>query len=164
MATNYTFSPAAESDLPAVFALIDARIRWMQSQGIHLWDTYREAYPDDYYLAAIAVGRLFTAKLAGRVVAAATLFDHDARWTDGASALYVHNLVSAPDVPGAGQAILAFCEAQAQARNCDFLRLDCSRFNPRLNAYYDALGFAFVASLPGDEYYVPNLREKKLRD
>lgn len=158
----YVFTPAAEADLPAILALIDHRIHWLQARGIRLWDTYREAYPDEYYRAAIRDGRLFTAKAAGRVAAAVTLFDHDSKWTDGADALYVHNLVAAPEFPGAGRAILDFCEAQARGRNCSFLRLDCSRFNPRLNEYYEALGFAFVAALPGDEYYAPNLREKRL--
>ena len=47
----YTFSPAAPEDLPAVYALMERRIRWMQARNDHLWDAYREVYPDGYFRA-----------------------------------------------------------------------------------------------------------------
>ena len=158
----YTFSPAGPDDLPAVSALIESRIRWMQENGNPQWDTYREAYPDEYFRAITAEGRFWLLKADGRVAAMISLWDEDGQWTDGAPALYLHNLAADGDFPGAGAAILGCCAERARALGRDRLRLDCSARNPRLNDYYASQGFAFVAALPGNVYYQPNLREKIL--
>lgn len=162
MAAHYQIVSAETADLPAVFALIDQRIRWMQSRGMHLWDTYREAYPDEYFHTLVREQRLYLLKSGETVAAMASLFEEDRRWTDGAAALYIHNLAADIRFPGAGQAILEFCAEQALAIGCDRLRLDCSAENPRLNAYYETQGFAFVSTLPGDRYYRPTLRQRCL--
>ena len=158
----YTFSPAAMAELPAVYALIDRRVRWMQAQNNHLWDTYREAYPDSYFHRLVREGRLWLLSCDGRIAAMVSLFNSDSQWTDGAPALYLHNLAADNDFPGAGAEILRRCGEQARLLGRDRLRLDCSAENPQLNAYYEGQGFAFVAALPGDVYYQPNLREKIL--
>lgn len=163
MTAHYQIIPAGEADLPAVFDLIDQRIHWLQERSNPQWDTYREAYPDEYFHALVRKQQLYLLKVEDTVAAMAALFASDSLWTNGAAALYVHNLAADARFPGAGRAILEFCEAQARAQNRDFLRLDCSAKNPKLNEYYESLGFAFVATAPGDEYYIPNLREKKLR-
>ena len=158
----YTFSPAGLSELPAVFALIDRRVRWMQSRGNHLWDTYREAYPDGYFRTVTENGQLWLLWSDDRMAAMVTLWDTDGQWADGAAALYLHNLAADEAFPGAGAAILNCCAERARLLNRHWLRLDCSAENPQLNDYYEAQGFAFVRALPGDEYYRPNLRERML--
>jgi len=158
----YTFSPAALDELPAVYALIESRIQWMRKCGNPQWDTYREAYPDSYFETVTREGRLWLLRQEGRVAAMVSLWDSDRRWSDGVPALYLHNLAAHGDFPGAGAEILRRCAARARLLNRQRLRLDCSARNPRLNDYYEAQGFAFVASLPGDVYYQPNLREKIL--
>lgn len=158
----YTFSPAAPGDLAAVFALIDRRVRWMQQRDEHLWDSYREAYPDDYFRDLIRDGRLHLLKAGENIAAMISLWDSDEKWTDGVPALYLHNLAADEEFPGAGAEILRRCAQEARRLGLERLRLDCTAFNPRLNAYYEAQGFAFVATCPGDIYYTPNLREKLL--
>lgn len=156
-----TFIPAAEADLAAVFALIDTRIRWLAERGIHQWDTYWEAFPEEHYRTAVRDGALFVLKREGRITAVAALRREDALWTDGAPALYIHNFAACPDHPGDGEEVLRRCEAIARAEGLDFLRLDCLATNAALNAYYESRGFAFVTTLPGNEYYVPTLRQKR---
>ena len=158
----YTFSPAAPEELPAVYALMERRIRWMQANGNPQWDTYREAYPDTYFQAITSEGRLWLLRAEGRVAAMISLWDEDSQWADGAPALYLHNLAADGDFPGAGAEILRRCAEAARAQGLNRLRLDCSAENPLLNAYYEAHGFAFITALPGDEFYRPNLREKLL--
>ena len=162
MTAQYRIVPAGAADLPAVFALIDRRIRWLQERNNPQWDTYREAYPDEYFHALVREQRLYLLKDGETVAAMAALFDSDSLWTDGAAALYIHNLAADTHFPGAGRAMLDFCETRARAQGCAFLRLDCSAKNPQLNEYYESLGFAFVAAAPGNVYYTPNLREKVL--
>jgi GNAT superfamily N-acetyltransferase len=165
MDARYTVSPAAESDLADVFALIDERIRWMDEQGIVQWNTYDywTVFPRSHYRAAMEAGRLFVLKEDGRTVASVTLTVEDAHWHDGAAALYIHHLVSATDSHGAGDAMLAFCTEKALTEGCDYLRLDCARHNRQLNDYYETHGFVLVGDDPGPAY-MANLREKKLRD
>ena len=158
-----TFSPAAPNDLPAVYALIGSRIRWMQEHGNTQWDTYREAYPDSYFEDITRDGRLWLLRQNERVAAMVSLWDSDRRWTDGVPALYLHNLAAHGDFPGAGAEILRRCAERARALDRQRLRLDCSARNPRLNEYYETQGFVFVAALPGNVYYQPNLREKILK-
>ena len=158
----YTFSPADLSHLPEVFALIDRRTRWMQAHGNRLWDTYREAYPDDYFRTVTEKGQLWLLRQDERIAAMVTLWDTDSQWTDDAPALYLHNLAADEAFPGAGAELLRRCAQRAKTLHRDRLRLDCSAENPRLNAYYEAQGFAFVTALPGNAYYRPNLRQRML--
>ena len=158
----YTFSPASLDDLPAVFALIDRRVLWMQQRNNHLWDAYREVYPDDYFRDLVREGRLYLLKRDGEAAAMISLWDSDEKWTDGAPALYLHNLAAEERFPGAGAEILRRCGDCARTLGRDRLRLDCTAHNPRLNDYYEGQGFAYVSTCPGDIYYTPNLREKTL--
>ena len=131
----YTFSPASFDDLPAAFALIDRRVLWMQARNNHLWDFYREVYPDDYFRDLIRNGRLYLLKQDGELAAMISLWDRDHRWTDSAPALYLHNLAADERFPGAGAEILRRCGERAIAEGRDRLRLDCSAKNPRLPLY-----------------------------
>ena len=158
----YTFAPADLNDLPAAFALIDRRVLWMQQRNNHLWDAYREVYPDDYFRALVQEGRLYLLKKDGEAAAMISLWDSDEKWADGAPALYLHNLAADERFPGAGAEILRRCAIEARALGRDRLRLDCTAHNPRLNDYYEAQGFAYVTTCPGDIYYTPNLRERVL--
>ena len=158
----YTFSPAVPDDLAAVSALIDSRIRWMHQRNDHLWDTYRDVYPDDYFRDLIREGRLYLLKQGSDVAAMISLWNSDEKWTDGAPALYLHNLAADERFPGAGAEILRRCALEARRLGRDRLRLDCTALNPLLNAYYEGQGFAYVTTCPGNIYYTPNLREKLL--
>ena len=92
--------------------------------------------------------------------AVATLMEEDPLWSDGVAALYVHNLAGDPEVPGAGTRLLRRAMALALERGKAYLRLDCQRDNPELNAYYERLGFSYVGLGPVEEGgYRGNLRQ-----
>ena len=155
------FVPGTVSDLEAVYALIDARISWMDDVGIQQWNVtnYWECYPKAYYETAAAEGRLYVLKCEGIVVGAVVLREQDKRWNDHRSAFYIHNLVTAIGTKGAGEAILKACFDLAAARKKSRLRLDCSISNKKLNAYYEKQGFTFAGTC-ADGAYQGNLREK----
>ena len=117
---------------------------------------------NSYFEDITAEGRLWLLRQDDRIAAMVSLWDSDRRWTDGVPALYLHNLAAHGDFPGAGAEILRRCADYARSLGRQRLRLDCSARNPRLNAYYEAQGFAFVAALPGNRYYRPNLRQQCL--
>ena len=96
---------AQPADAAAVLELIKARIRWMDEQGIRQWNTtgYLEAYGLDYFMQAARQGVLYVLRPPqGPIQGAVILLEEDPRWPDGAPACYVHNVVTACGVPGAG--------------------------------------------------------------
>ena len=179
--SEYYFTAAQPAEAEEIFALIDARIRWMDEMGIEQWNKsdYWKCYPRSYYFDAIGERKLYVVKEAdcdrscgeegreedgrcGRIAAAVVLRDADGRWPDDGRALYVHNLVTALDAGGAGAALLRFCERLAAERGKEFLRLDCAASNRRLNDYYEEQGYTLRGNV-SDGAYAGNLREKALR-
>ena len=150
-----SIQPAQPADAAAVLELIKARIRWMDEQGIRQWNTtgYLEAYGLDYFMQAARQGVLYVLRPPqGPIQGAVILLEEDPRWPDGAPACYVHNLVTACGVPGAGQALLAFCRRHALGLGKQYLRLDCAADNRKLNRYYEAQGFQWAGSVEEGPY------------
>ena len=146
---------AQPADAAAVLELIKARIRWMDEQGIRQWNTtgYLEAYGLDYFMQAARQGVLYVLRLPqGPIQGAVILLEEDPRWPDGAPACYVHTWVTACGVPGAGQALLAFCRRHALGLGKQYLRLDCAADNRKLTRYYDAQGFQWAGSVEEGPY------------
>lgn len=163
----WQFSPAAPGDLPAVFALYEARVRWMDETGIRQWnDTdYLNVYPMTYYQAHQEAGRLFVLRDGREIAAAIVLLEQDARWPEmtGTDAYYAHNLVTALSAKGAGRILLLATEDLARARGKRFMRLDCAVDNDFLNGYYASMGYVPAGECV-DGPYVGTRREKRLTE
>lgn len=162
---EYILETGTANDLASVYALIDARIRWMDEVGIEQWNktAYWSCYPKTYYEEAVKAGILYVLrqKDTAQVVGAVVIHDHDRLWVDDKPAYYIHNLVTASGHPGAGSAILEACERLATENRRACLRLDCAASNAKLNAYYEARGFRYVEPVV-DGPYTGNKREKLL--
>lgn len=147
---EYIFQPAVPQE--AVFHLYKQRVSWMNEKGLHQWnDTdYLNAYPISYYREHQEAGSLYVLKRSadGAVVGAVVLLTGDERWADAETvpAYYIHNLVTVPNLPGAGKASL---------------RLDCSVDSAFLNAYYESQGYRLCGRCQDGPYY-GNRREKRL--
>lgn len=153
---KYLLEPAEAGDVSAVFALIAARIRWMDRCGIRQWNVtdYLKYYPLEYFAGYQRQGRLWVLRRAGgrAPVAAAILKNRDERWPDGRDACYVHNLVADEGEKGAGAALLRLCEARAARMGQTALRLDCSAGNEKLNRWYESLGFHCAGTMALGKY------------
>lgn len=163
--TAYRFGPASSADLPRVYQLIDARIRWMDEKGIRQWNVtdYWGCYPPAHYQRAVDMGCMHLLRREnGEIVCMAVLWEEDPRWPeDGVPAYYVHHLVTALDAPGAGRAILRHCEAYAARQGKHYLRLDCAVDSPVLNTYYGSQGYE-PAGECADGLYTGILRQKRV--
>lgn len=162
---QFSFERADFSDLEKVFALIDARIRWMDEKGIEQWNKtdYWGCYPKQYYIDIVKNGSLFILKRTnGReIIGAVVLTEHDNRWLDDQPAFYIHNFATAIEEKGAGKIILDNIEKLAEECGKSAIRLDCARTNEKLNQYYESAGFRFVEPVT-DGIYTGNKREKKI--
>ncbi len=161
----YVFQEATSEEIEMIFELYKKRITWMDDVGIHQWNVtdYLRAYPIDYYSEQQRLGNLYVLKDNNMIVGAVVLLESDNRWLDrtAASAYYVHNLVTSPDIPGAGRVMLAEVEKLAARSGKLYLRLDCAVDNAFLNEYYAKMGFV-VAGHCEEGAYVGNRREKAL--
>ncbi len=161
---NYTFLPAVESDLPAVFKLIDDRINWMDEVGLKQWNVtnYWECYPESYYRMRMDMGELYIMKDAkGNAVATAALIKDDYRWPGDKDAFHVHHLATAIGIHGIGAIAIDFCKDISRKFNMPYLRLDCAVGNDMLNNFYKDLGFTYAGPIV-DRLYTGNKLEFKL--
>lgn len=152
---------ARREEIPAVLALIQERIEWMQAQGLRQWNVgdYLSLYGRAYFGRACSLGQLYVAYRGEQLAGALVLLEEDPRWEADVPAFYVHNFATRTDMPGVGGQMLAYCEALCWQQGKTHLRLDCSVHNGKLNDYYAAKGYAFVSSfIEGD--YEGNRREK----
>ena len=156
---------ADASHLEAFYELIRRRIVWMEENGIRQWNVtdYWGVYPEDYYARQQEQGRLYILENEGRLLAAGVVFEEDPRWENSGDvpAWYLHHFAAFPEVRGAGVLFLRELERQARELGKQRLRLDCAVDNPRLNRYYEELGYAVCGSCV-DGVYEGITREKIL--
>lgn len=164
---DYTFEPAHPSDLERVYELIDRRIHWMDEVGIRQWNVtdYWGVYPKKHYMDCLDRGELYVIRRNSDDIAVgvAVLYESDARWEDAppARAYYVHHFATDLAEKGIGTQMLYLMEKLGVRNGKQFLRLDCSTDNPKLNAYYEAAGYRF-AGYCIDGVYHGTRREKAL--
>ncbi len=162
---TYIFQAAKPQDIESVFSLYEKRVEWMNKAGIHQWnDTdYLNTYPLSYYEKQQKLGNLYVLINEAFIVAAVVLLQEDERWKDreDSAAYYVHNLVTDPDIQGAGKTILFEAEQLAVRHGKRFMRLDCAVDNVFLNEYYSSMGYE-LAGQCADGPYKGNRREKML--
>lgn len=159
------FRPAGENEAAAVFSLIQKRMAWMKDRGISQWEigVYDKVYPLAYYARKAKKGELFVLTDENtRLAAAGVLLEADRRWeADPAPALYLHNFVSSPNAPGAGDDFLCLAEAQAKRSGKRFFRLDSAKENTALAAYYRSHGYEEAGFCTEGSYHGV-LRQKRL--
>ena len=163
---NYTFQSAQADEITDIFSLYLTRIQWMNEQNIDQWNNngYLECYPIAYYEKQQKAGRLYTLKEAesGKLAAAAVLYEQDDRWLEKQdSAYYIHNLVTALGVKGAGKQMICALENFAVIQGKAYMRLDCTIDNAFLNSHYESQGYTEAGSCQ-DGVYLGTRREKKL--
>ena len=165
MDIDYTFRELREDEIPTVFDMILARIKWMDEQGIKSWNTtnYVERFPISYYKEKRRRHEAFAVvdRETEQILCAGVLKQEDDRWEDTSPALYVHNLVADSGVKGAGSTFLRCAEDYARSLGKTYLRLDSIEGNPAINGYYEKQGFLAVGTCVDREYH-GILREKRI--
>lgn len=161
--TDIKIQKATVADVPAIMALLEKRIRWMDEKKLYQWNKtdYFGVYPYAYFVKRVEEGVVFVAATGETIVGVMALLTEDPRWPEPAPALYVHHLATDPAVPGLGAQMLTFAEEYSRLSGGDRLRLDCQTVNPALNRYYEKLGYVHAGSCV-DGAYEGNLMEKYL--
>ncbi|GAA1271406.1 hypothetical protein Psi02_51700 [Planotetraspora silvatica] len=149
-----TLRRATPGDLPTVLTLLAEAAKWLNAAGVHQW-------PDGGFPAArieplIEQGTMYLLDDGSDPVPAATMaLDGHADpefWTRHdrpGDALYVHKLAvsRAYSGQGLGEMLLDWAAGRAAEEGRRWLRLDCAKDNPRLQAYYRRFGFRHVRTV-----------------
>ena len=167
MQSRYRLEPAQKADMPAVFDMIDSRIKWMDARGLRQWNAvdYWGIYPEAHYDALREAGELYVLRdiESGKAVCAAALLERDERWDPcedrDVPAYYVHHLASEIGERGAGSEMIAQIEALAKEHGKAFVRLDCMVDSPFLNEFYGSRGYMPRGSFVEGDY--EGLRREK---
>ena len=165
---DYVFRPAEAHEVPAVFALIMTRVRWMDEVGIRQWNVtdYAGCYPLPHYEAAQARGDLFVLTDDAGIAACAVLRRDDERWPQALQAaepaFYLHHFATRVGEKGIGRIFLRMAEEYALRQGKTRFRLDSADDNAFLAAYYTAQGYVPVGTCV-DGLYTGILREKVLQ-
>ena len=167
---SFIFRKAKAEEVDKAFDLVVARMRWMDKKGIRQWNVtgYIERFPHEYYADQQRRGNLYVLaeSTTGRIVCIGVVKPDCDRWIeegwkDIESALYIHNLASAPDCPGAGGYFLLEAEDMARRMGKAYFRLDSAADNGKINAYYDQRGYDIVGTCRHGLYH-GLLRQKSL--
>ncbi len=163
---TYSFRKSNEEEIKSIWKLIIDRIDWMNEIGLQGWNTtgYLERYPIEYYKALQNTGNLFVLYDEDRkeIISAAALYEEDERWVNAVDSFYIHNLVADRNIKGAGALFITMAEKYAIEVGKIYMRLDSSKGNATLAAFYENLGYLPVGKCK-DGVYEGILREKKLR-
>ncbi|MCT9934026.1 GNAT family N-acetyltransferase [Planotetraspora sp. A-T 1434] len=153
-ANSLTLRSATPGDLTTVLTLLAEAAKWLNSLGVRQWPA--GGFPAERIEPLIREGVLYLLDDGtGPVPAATVALDGHADpefWTGSdhpGDALYVHKLAvsRAYSGQGLGEALLDWAGLRAAAEGRRLLRLDCSKDNARLQAYYRTLGFRHVRTV-----------------
>lgn len=165
MEQRYIFRRALPKEIPEVFALIMARVAWMDRVGIRQWNVtkYDERYPLAYYEKRRQMEELFVLedRVFHRIVCVGALLHGDPRWPDAVPAYYLHHFAASPDEKGMGSIFLQQAEKYTASCKMQYLRLDSAVGNEKLESYYTTRGYV-EAGYCTDGLYQGVLRQKRL--
>ncbi|WP_283134304.1 GNAT family N-acetyltransferase [Rhizohabitans arisaemae] len=146
----FTLRRATPGDLTSVLALLADAAAWLHRQGVQQWPP--DGFPAARIDPLIAEGVVFL--LEPGPAATVALDDHaDPEFWYAAdypeSALYVHKLAVHRTFSGCGlgEALLDWAGLRVFADGRRWLRLDCSKNNPRLQHYYLSQAFRHVRTV-----------------
>jgi ribosomal protein S18 acetylase RimI-like enzyme len=143
------------SDLPFIYHLFDASIRYQEAKGYPVWRNYdkgaisRDIEQDNHYkiIAGDDVLIVFSVAYTDKVIW---------RAMDQGDAVYLHRIVVNPTFKGRklfGH-ILDWAKDHARQRGFPYVRMDTWAANDNIVSYYQSFGFAFV-----ENYTTPDTDE-----
>jgi GNAT superfamily N-acetyltransferase len=154
----FTLRRATDGDLDGVLALLAETAGWLNRRGVRQWPA--DGFPAGRITPLIGEGVLYLLDRQDGEdgpdgpVATLALDGHAdpefwSRGDEPGSALYVHKLAVARDHAGTGlgEALLDWAGLRVLALGKKWLRLDCSKDNPRLQDYYRGQRFAHLRTV-----------------
>lgn len=154
---------AEEKDILKIIEILKERCDWFKKNRIDQWNEkyYKEIYNVPYFKQARRKHHLYVVKDQEEIIGLFLLKEEDkVYWHDEENAYYIHHFVHKIGYPGLGKKMLSFIEEKAKIDHKTYLRGDCMRSNPKINDYWESLGFK--KRKEGDIPYSYRLWEKRV--
>ena len=145
--SNFTVKRARDGDIPVVESILLDTVNWLNAMGQPLWDANEVTW--DALSKSYQIGDFYIAYADGTPSGCMAIVDYDPFfWPDvkKGESLIIHKLavINAARKTGVANAMIEFFKAQGAERGVKTLRLDTHALRPRLRAFYERHGFAFI--------------------
>ena len=159
-------SEAKKSDFASILHLIQKVARWLKQEQVQQWAEFLTGDGPQLLEKRFEEGEVYIAEEGRRLVGVLVLQWEDGFW--GAKGLddlagYVHTMAVDREFAGkgVGAALMAKAELRCAEQGRRYVRLDCSKDNTKLCAYYERHGFKSTGTKSFEDWIL-NLYEKDL--
>lgn len=153
---NITFEVANITQLEEILNLYINRSEWFKNNNIKQWSNYITRHKSEFPIS-INNRNYYILKKYNEIIAGFELSSNSGNFIDNGESLYLNKVVTKVGFKNLGDLIFKISKDITKNNNKKNLRLDCLRYNEKLNNIYDKHGFKLIGY--GKTYYDFSLRE-----
>lgn len=153
---NITFEIARLEQLNEIYELYNNRTNWFKENNIKQWSRYIVRHEREFPIA-IKNKNYYILKKNNEIIAGFEISNNSGYFEDNGKSLYLSKIVSKVGYKNIGSFIFMICKDLAKNNNMKYLRLDCIKWNDKLNEIYEKHNFKLVGC--GKSNYEYCLRE-----
>jgi len=149
---NIVFELANLEQLNEIYELYNSRTNWFKENNIKQWSRYIIRHESEFPIA-IENKNYYILKKNNEIIAGFELSNNPGYFKDNGESLYLNKVVSKVGHKNIGIYIFMICKDIAKNNNKKYLRLDCVKWNDKLNEIYEKHGFKLVGCGKSDYEY-----------
>lgn len=153
---SITVEIASFEQLDEIYELYNRRTVWFKENNIKQWSKYLIRHKSEFPIL-IEDKKYYILKKNNEIIAGFELSNDSGNFIDNKKSLYLSKIVTKVGYKDIGKIIFMICKEIAKMDNKIYLRLECVKWNQKLNEIYEKHGFKLVGC--GTSYYEYNLRE-----
>ncbi len=140
---NITFEVACIKQLNEIYELYNNRTIWFKENNIKQWSKYIARHKKEFPIA-IKNENYYILKKNNEIIAGFELSNNPGHFEDNGKSFYLYKVVSKVGYKNIVTFIFMICKDLAKNNNKKYLRLDCIKWNDKLNDLYEKHGFKLV--------------------
>ena len=149
---NITFELAKLEQLDEIYELYNNRTNWFKENNIKQWSRYIIRHGEEFPIA-IQNQNYYILRKDNEIIAGFELSSNYGYFEDNGESFYLNKVVSKVGYKNIGSFIFMICKDLAKNNNKEYLRLDCIKWNNKLNDLYDKHGFKLIGCGKSDYEY-----------
>lgn len=149
---NMTFEIASLEQLNEIYELYNNRTSWFKENNIKQWSRYIIRHESEFPIA-IENKNYYILKKNNEIIAGFEISNNPGYFEDNCESLYLNKVVSKVGHKNIGSFIFMICKNLARNNNMKYLRLNCIKWNDKLNEIYEKYGFKLVGCGKSDYEY-----------
>ena len=149
---NIIFEIANLKQLDEIYELYNNRTNWFKENNIKQWSRYIIRHESEFPIA-IENKNYYILKKNNEIIAGFEISNNPGYFEDNGKSLYLNKVVSKIGYKNIGTFIFMICKDLAKNNNMKYLRLDCIKWNDKLNEIYEKHGFKLVGCGKSDYEY-----------